>query len=155
MSARDLLLPDRALMGVLTSLNNRLVAAERRMRFPGAVRFISGDGPISQALSPAFTTITQLTLDHGRWVILAGGYSENALAGGAYILVWQLSENVGGTLLTARNNESGGFATSYDTFCMAWTVSVKTSVTVTLSGSRSSGLTSALARNFYIIAIPA
>lgn len=72
MSYRVAILPERALLDLLTSVNRRIDALNHRIRWPGAVRFaenssisLAGSTPDS----PNFQNILSITLDPGVWVV--------------------------------------------------------------------------------------
>lgn len=88
MSDRTLLVPDRALEQRIRSLVTRVTRLERRVRWPGAVRYgvsalLDSNGDPVDAQTPEvdvqtyppsdsnWTTIRTLTLDPGRWLITA------------------------------------------------------------------------------------
>jgi hypothetical protein len=74
MSARDTVLPDRALLTLLNGFNRRLIAAERRLRFPGVVRYVGLDGPTGLTGSLAANNLITLTLEPGRWLLFGGNF---------------------------------------------------------------------------------
>lgn len=75
MSSRDLILPDRALEGMITELLNATRREMRRLRWPGATRAViqpPGRIPIADR---AITTLLNGTLEPGRWLLLGGLYT--------------------------------------------------------------------------------
>jgi hypothetical protein len=88
MSARDLVLPESAARQTLAFISGDLDSLERRLRWPGSVRF-------AQEASVALTesvpeTLVTLTLDPGSWWVLGGTQASLDSAGSLYSVTLDL-----------------------------------------------------------------
>ena len=76
MSERELLLRESALAGLLSRFSKTLTQAEKRSRWPGATQFAQTPSKVlTVRLAPTviWETVTPLTLDPGRWLLIGQG----------------------------------------------------------------------------------
>lgn len=82
MSARSLNMPGSAAENALSYIAGKLDRIDRRTRWTGAVQSTHPAG-VAITQGGATTTIASITLDPGRWLVIAGSYLLLNLAGGS------------------------------------------------------------------------
>jgi hypothetical protein len=82
MSARDLILPQRALDQVLRELQRQVRQAEQVVSWPGAVRFVELTSPVPLP-TPTVVDVLTLPLDPGGWMLFGGMNVHTTHTGGA------------------------------------------------------------------------
>lgn len=133
MSARDILLPNMALGSVLRNYQNRLMAAERRARFPGAIHQadVTSVGPLP--LAPSFVDLVTLNVDHGRWLVGGGFWTDTTSTAADDQILINAQLYYGSTFAplyqAGQFNVSGGTRDSTAPF---WTINVSAPVTLKL-----------------------
>jgi len=89
MTARDLIIRESAMQQTLSFVNRSLATLERRLRWPGSLRFAQD---ASTALTQGVTsTLVSLTLEPGSWWVLAGTQVDTYSGGSIYSLTLDMS----------------------------------------------------------------
>jgi hypothetical protein len=152
---RGVIVPARGLQAVLDGLTKRVMALERRIRWPGATQIAQSSGvPIASSLLPDYTPLVTITLDPGRWVVLAGANIEQDSTANYAITV-----NITGTDLSAQADYTGvyllgGTTVPMTTFSVL-SLAVETTIAFEARYTAFSGDPSvATANDVYLIATP-
>lgn len=94
MSERETILENRALAGVMASYSKTLEALEKRSRWPGATQFAPETTKVLTVqlwTTVTWETVTSLTLDPGRWLLIGqGSFAVTNLSGETVITQMRL-----------------------------------------------------------------
>jgi hypothetical protein len=157
MSARQLSAPDGALMGLLNQLQRRLMAVNHRARYPGASARVDVAGPVAVAAIGAWTTLAEVALGAGRWVLVGGFYSTSQSPGGdaPYIVRSQIVDAAGSSPdYEVGHENTGPSVPAVDCSMPVWSVALAQPSSVSLRAQRSTNLVSCSAYGIYLIAVP-
>lgn len=155
MSDRNLLLPNRAFQQTLRGLQNRLLVASRRARFPGAMHMVEASGPTAVPNTPTWQNLVSFDLDRGRWLLTAGFWSIVASSPGDVDYQIDAQFTAGAEVspvYTVGQGNTGPTFPASDNLMPTWTVKLAEAETINFRARRAGAISTCTANGIYMIA---